>query len=336
MRGGLEELVELALTSNLQWPLLQQVVLSYITSGWPPEDIYVVENTGTFHSNKLSQLSLQNPFFLNHTRLDLFGVNILITPSLFSFAQLQTYFLFTAYEKGWKYYFWSHMDVIAVTEEHLNGSLHSRAHKILQDTLSPDYLLDPNTGVKNEWGIRFFAYDWLALNNVEAFMKIGGWDTFISYYTADCDMHERFSMDGIKMETADAGRIFDVGASIDLNLLFRKKAGKVAKTGKEMDALEEDERGGKGYEDYIAKVEEAVQAKNNKDGRNSWQGRQTGGEGEPFYRDPRGFQWNLEKAIETGVNSYQEKWGHTKCGLIAAGRVPSDAWKVNHDDSFEH
>ena len=56
------------------WRLLQQVVVSYITAGWPPSDIYVVENTGVLDANKLGQLSLQNPFFLNHTRLELLGV----------------------------------------------------------------------------------------------------------------------------------------------------------------------------------------------------------------------------------------------------------------------
>lgn len=60
------------------WALLQQTVVSWITAGWPPSDIYVVENTGTMRSNELGLLSLQNPFFLNHTRLHMFGVNILV------------------------------------------------------------------------------------------------------------------------------------------------------------------------------------------------------------------------------------------------------------------
>lgn len=46
------------------WPLLQQCVLAYITAGWPPEDIYVVDNTGTMMSNADGLLSLQNPFYL--------------------------------------------------------------------------------------------------------------------------------------------------------------------------------------------------------------------------------------------------------------------------------
>lgn len=47
------------------WPLLQQVVVGYITAGWPPEDIFVVENTGTFDANKNGLLTSQNPFYLD-------------------------------------------------------------------------------------------------------------------------------------------------------------------------------------------------------------------------------------------------------------------------------
>ena len=92
------------------WPLLQQCVLSYITSGWPPEDIYVVDNTGTMKSNFPPQkLTLQNPHYLNVQRLtDLFGVNVISTPTLLSFAQLQNFYIFTALEKGWDYFWWSH------------------------------------------------------------------------------------------------------------------------------------------------------------------------------------------------------------------------------------
>lgn len=91
------------------WPLLQQCVLSYIAAGWPPEDIYVVDNTGTMKSNfpPDPSLTLQNPFYLNVPRLtDVFKVNVISTPTLLTFAQLQNFYLYTAVEKGWKYYFW--------------------------------------------------------------------------------------------------------------------------------------------------------------------------------------------------------------------------------------
>jgi hypothetical protein len=72
------------------WRLIQQVVVSYITSGWPAEDIYVVENTGVMDSDALGLLPLQNPFFLNHTRLQMLGVNVLVTPTLLTFAPVIT------------------------------------------------------------------------------------------------------------------------------------------------------------------------------------------------------------------------------------------------------
>jgi hypothetical protein len=92
------------------WPLLQQCVLSYITSGWPPDDIYVVDNTGTMKSNfPPGKLTLQNPFYLNVRRLtDVFGVNVVATPTLLTFAQLQNFYIFTAIEHGWEYFWWSH------------------------------------------------------------------------------------------------------------------------------------------------------------------------------------------------------------------------------------
>ena len=92
------------------WPMLQQCVLSYITSGWPPEDIYVVDNTGTMKSNfPPGKLTLQNPFYLNVQRLtDVFGVNVIATPTLLTFSQLQNFYIFTALERGWDYFWWSH------------------------------------------------------------------------------------------------------------------------------------------------------------------------------------------------------------------------------------
>lgn len=88
------------------WNLLQQTVVAWITAGWPPEDIWVFENTGVMKSNELGLLSIQNPFFLNHTRLHMLGVNVLICPTILSFAQLQNYFLWTAIQNDMPTYFW--------------------------------------------------------------------------------------------------------------------------------------------------------------------------------------------------------------------------------------
>ncbi|KAL2167254.1 hypothetical protein VTG60DRAFT_1482 [Thermothelomyces hinnuleus] len=60
------------------WPQLLQCVVSYIAAGWPPEDIHVVENTGVMYANREGRLTLQNPFYLNHTQLRMLGVKIII------------------------------------------------------------------------------------------------------------------------------------------------------------------------------------------------------------------------------------------------------------------
>jgi hypothetical protein len=158
------------------WRLLQQVVVSYITSGWPPSDIYVVENTGVINANKDSLLSLQNPFFLNHTRLEMLGVNVLVTPTLFTFAQLQSFYLYESVQRGWSTYFWSHMDVVAVSMEGKDDggfkgefkSIYTRCVEALRE-------------VGGRWAMRFFSYDRLALVNVDAFIEVGGWDTMIPF-----------------------------------------------------------------------------------------------------------------------------------------------------------
>lgn len=40
------------------WPMLLRTVVSYITAGWPAEQIYVVENTGMQQANARGQLTL--------------------------------------------------------------------------------------------------------------------------------------------------------------------------------------------------------------------------------------------------------------------------------------
>jgi hypothetical protein len=75
------------------WPQLLQCVVSYIAAGWPPADIYVIENTGAMYANQDGKLSLQNPFYLNHTQLAMLGVRVIIVRiSLFLF-----HFFFSKY-----------------------------------------------------------------------------------------------------------------------------------------------------------------------------------------------------------------------------------------------
>lgn len=236
------------------------------------------------------------------------------------------------------------MDIIPFADETFGEkenvpfkSFYQRALDHLRETTKPEYLRDEATGKKSDWGILFFAYDWLALNNVKSFMKVGGWDTFVSYYTTDCDMHGRFHMAGIKMPAVACGNIWDVAGPIDQNLLFRKiiDPENPPKTVAEMDKLPEDERGKQGYLDLIEAVRVQTDIKNHgEEERNSWQYKQQGGQGEPFYRDPQGFERALQMAIGAGVDTYHEKWGWDNCNLGDGHLKTEDAWQVekNYDE----
>ncbi|KAF7871584.1 hypothetical protein EAF04_003691 [Stromatinia cepivora] len=363
------------------WRLLQQVVVSYITAGWPPSDIYVVENTGVMNSNKDGEISLQNPFFLNHTRLNMLGVNILITPTLLTFAQVQNYFLWTAIENKWPAYFWSHMDVVVLSFEDrwldahpddLNPSptnfqsLYDHCVSALRNVTAPN----PETGVVTPWALEFFSYDRLALVNTESYQKVGGWDTLIPFYGTDCDMHERLAMEGFEMRDWAAGAIWDVASSLDdLEVLYRKKGGpdpsfvdpnvveelaQQANTSlippsdkkhrprdlgltnlfseKNKKQWDDEPIARASWDKLLEVLDHMGWSKGaSKNGRNTWQGRQTGGWHDPYYRDSEGFERGIHLLIEHGRRVFAEKWGHRDCDLRAQGLVAADAWRVERD-----
>ncbi|CAK7231796.1 hypothetical protein SEUCBS140593_008046 [Sporothrix eucalyptigena] len=377
------------------WPLLLQCVSSYMAAGWPARDIYVVENTGTMGANKFGRLSLQNPFFLNHTQLvDMLGVNVIETPTLFTFAQLQNFYLYTAQQMGWQQYFWSHQDVVVFSEEgYLDGeplqasspshpftavprSLHHRALATLKIlTQRAD-----GAGGAPTWATHFFNYDRLTLVNVHAYLTVGAWDPHISFYAGDCDMYLRLKWAGYwqGMLLPEVGRIFDVaGVLDDLGALFNvpgvdaavggwgalgvraRRAHKNDNNKKEKDNRHPtvEEARAQHLNDLVYVVEQMHRAKNDGNeaiadalepladtpvvdadgtaihvsGRNSWQQRQQGGQGEPFYRDPEGFEAGLQKHIAVGRQVYADKWGHRGCDLHVMGIRTEDAWQLERD-----
>jgi hypothetical protein len=292
------------------WRVLQQAVVSYIAAGWPPSDIYVIENTGVMDSNINGKLSLQNPFYIDHKRLtETFGVNVIRTPTLLNFAQLQNFYLSTALEKSWSAYFWSHMDVVVLSDEEKPEfkTLYNRA---------VDAYREWTTGRK-KWAALWFSYDRLTLVNTAAYNAVGGWDTFIGYYLTDCDMHERLYMAGYETPTPEAGRVWDVASTLeDLAVLFRGNA----------------TIGDESYFKLRDSIQQLQNAKLDSDkGRNTWQSRQQGGKGEPYYRDADGFQEAINKAMDQGKDMYAEKWGHRGCDLRGSGLKNEDAWKVEKD-----
>ncbi|KAL8760609.1 MAG: hypothetical protein Q9184_003218 [Pyrenodesmia sp. 2 TL-2023] len=321
------------------WRLLQQVVVSYITAGWPAEDIYVIDNSGVMLSNQNGLLGLQNPFYLDYKRLtDILKIRVLTTSTLLTFAQLQNFMTFSALENGWEHYFWAHMDSPAVSDEEYEEegrpykSLYMRALTVMRETMKPGY---------GPLAARWFAYDRLTLVRTQAYVDVGGWDTLIPFYMGDCDMHERLWMKNFTIEDAKAGLVYDVASAVDdLETFYRRKSDKVRRD----DAApspppappapvpKPDGRNSPEYHELLKKLDEMQRAKNDdKAGRNTWQSAQQGGHGEPFYRDGPGFEQGISMTMNFGRDVFEAKWGRGLCNIRDAGLGENDAWRVVPD-----
>ncbi|KAG0640481.1 hypothetical protein HOY80DRAFT_1068888 [Tuber brumale] len=179
--------------STLYWPILQQSVVSYITAGWPPVNIYVVDNTGTMDSNELGLSTLQNPFFIDYLRLRTLGVNIITALTLLTFAH--------------------HMDSAMLSHEE-QQPYRSLYQRIIENRNSMNET--------EKWAIKFFfAYGHLALVNVAAYKDVGGWDTQIPFYIPDCHLHARLHMMNYTTTDENVGHIFDVRGTVpDLSVSY--------------------------------------------------------------------------------------------------------------------
>ncbi|KAI1438921.1 hypothetical protein GGR50DRAFT_210371 [Xylaria sp. CBS 124048] len=340
------------------WPTLLQCVSSYIAAGWPPTDIYVVENTGTFGANQRHELSLQNPFFLNHTALHQLGVNVLITPTLLSEAQLQNYYLHTALMRQWRYFFWTHQDVIVFSDEDVQkkdrdhdwdhdpfATLYERAIGLMRYLNGPD--MPP-------WATHFFSYDLFTLVNRDAYLGVGAWDTHIPTYAADCDMYLRLHWAGFWQPQSEAGLVYDVDVALnDIGALFHLPGAHAGFSGdpvfrppnndarphreaelkREQNMYNWVEKEGEAFQ-HLVEVAERMQGVKRavKDPRpNTWQPRQTGGQDEPFYRNLDGFNIGLDMMEETARRVFAEKWGHRGCNLVQLGIEGREAWRLGRD-----
>ncbi|KAK4135733.1 hypothetical protein BT67DRAFT_376846 [Trichocladium antarcticum] len=330
------------------WPQLLQCVVSYIAAGWPPEDIHVVENTGVMYANRDGNLTLQNPFYLNHTQLDMLGVNVIVTPTLLTFAQLQNFYLWTALANTWPHFFWTHQDLVVFSHEDSSSgsppspSLYRSAVAVLR------YL---STAAAPRWAHHFFDYDHLTLVNRDALLALGGWDTHIPYYGTDCDMYVRAMWAGFWQGESAVGLVFDVGSVLeDVGALLRVKGVRARLAGRAGVGVgmgmgqEEGEGEGEGEggrdREYVETWERLVALAGEMEAgkyaagnawRNTWQGRQRGGWGERFYRDADGFETGVQMMIDAGRAVFAEKWGHRGCDIARAGITAVDAWRLERD-----
>ena len=87
-------------------------------------------------ANPLAILTSKNPFFLDYDLFRLrFGVSILQTPTLLSFAQLINFYLRISIAYGWRYLFWSHIDVAILSNKKAEPykSFYGRVLDVLTD-----------------------------------------------------------------------------------------------------------------------------------------------------------------------------------------------------------
>ncbi|KAI1330757.1 hypothetical protein F5Y16DRAFT_342024 [Xylariaceae sp. FL0255] len=353
-----EEATPLIIGFTRNWPMLLQCVSSYLAAGWPASDIYVIENTGVFSANQHGELSLQNPFFLNHTALHQLGVNVLVTPALLNFAQLQNYYLHTALQRGWRYFFWSHQDVIVFSDEDVRKK--DRDHDWDHDPFATIY--ERSIGLMRylngpdmpPWATHFFSYDHFTLVNRDAYLSVGAWDTHIPFHAADCDMYLRLHWAGFWQPQSESGLVFDVATAMtDIGALYRLPGSHAAFEGdpvfatgsdrtrphraaelkREEDMYDWVEKEGESFTHLVEVAERMQEVKWAYQGAfaNKWQSRQDGGEGDPFYRDPEGFGHGFDTIQDAGMRVFADKWGHRGCDLLEIGIEGKDAWRLERD-----
>ena len=293
--------------------LLIQAALSYIAAGWPPEDIVVIDNSGTLDANSRSDLTKKNQFFLDYFRLQRLGLSVLQTPTLLTFAQLQNFYLRISVTHNWSFFFWTHMDVVVLGDEGVTPyrSFYQRVLDVVHEFQG-----------RNDWAVKWFSYDALTMVNVDAWRKIGQWDPFIPYYHSDCDAYSRMALHGYDREsaTAYAGTIFDVATTLDdyERKLFPAK-GEAGPNSSRYQALRE-------------ALQELEKAKNeDPGGRNTWQDSQgINAPSEPWTYNPKGFKVGCFKISEIGKHIYYNKWASEECSLEAHEKTLSDMWKYVH------
>ncbi|KAK6514832.1 hypothetical protein TWF506_007194 [Arthrobotrys conoides] len=325
--------------------MLQQTVLSYIAAGWPRSQIYIIDNTGTMDANLRGLLSDTNPFHLDYKLYrSRYGVNIIRTPTLYSFAQLQNFMLSTAMNKGWSHYYWTHQDVVALSDE-TRHPYKSFYENVVSSLVSLYPSMNSATAKKDgkRWGLVWYSFDHLSLVNVavafDTKANIGAWDIFIPYYHSDCDYYERMRLNGFEILERRVGDIYDVAKHLeDPERIFfggEKVATAMKGTEKESIRNEKNKLGSRRYKMLKRELKALMKAKNaaGKD-RNTWQDELKGGKGEPWTYDAYGFETAWWTITSVGRSIFQKKWGTLECQPSNSGKGLKRIW--NAGDGFRY
>lgn len=294
------------------WFMLQQCIVSYLAAGWPAHDITVWDNSGTMVSNERGQLSVDNPAYLNVTRLRQFGVNYERTPALLTFSQLQNFFMSTAMDRGLDYYFWGHMDVIILADETANPYM-SFYEQILLD-------LDQTVHDLDNWILHFYNFDWLTLVNTKSYDLLGGWDSAIPYYTSDCDFYSRVTMwgdlyqNGFELKSVDIKAIYDsLHPLADLSVFFPTSPDEGLNSPR--------------FQKLVKTASFGQDLKGSGSERNQWQNVQTGGGDDPYYKGSWVQDTQFRLLNDIGREMFELKWKTGgSCPAFDVGRRLSDMY----------
>lgn len=287
------------------WFMLHQCIVSFIAAGWPASDITVFDNSGVMAANLHGQLTVDNPAYVNVSRLTELGVKYERIPTLLTFSQLQNFYLSTAISRGLDYYFWGHMDVTILTDEERTP------YKSFYEMMVED-LVDVIKDYDN-WALHFYSFDWLTLVNVKTYNLMGGWDVAIPYYTSDCDFYSRVMMwgdethNGWNLLSIDEPKssIYDTSQPIqDLSAFFPESASEELNSAR--------------YQKLRNTLKFDMEQKGGGDDRNHWQNRQAGGQKDPYFRSTWIRDESFKRLDAMGKEVFEMKW-HTGGGCQAHG-----------------
>ncbi|KAK6500433.1 hypothetical protein TWF481_010777 [Arthrobotrys musiformis] len=323
--------------------MLRQTVLSYIAAGWPRSQIYIIDNTGTMDANLRGLLSDSNPFHMDYNLYrSRYGVNIIRTPTLLTFAQLQNFMLSTAMGKGWTHYYWTHQDVVVLSDE--GKRPYKSFYEGVVSSLVSLYPGMNSTGKAKEgkrWGLVWYDFDHLSLVNVgvaaDTDVKIGAWDVFIPYYNTDCDYYERMRLHGFEILERRVGDIFDVAEHVsDPEYSFFGDEGMSVLQGPGSKERKRNEGGGgvgsRRYKMLKRELKSMTRVKNvGQPDRNIWQDELKGGQGEPWTYDSYGFETAWWTMATVGRSLFQKKWGTADCKPSKLGKGLTRIWNAADD-----